>query len=169
MASDIPRLLIEAIARGDAVLFVGAGLSMGAGLPGWGELLAPLADEIGLPAERREDLLQVAQDYENKRGRQPLNDHIREKTDTTGIEPTDNHRRLAQLGIRTWVTTNYDDLLEKTLDRVGQSFAKVVRDQNLPYTSSDQVTLIKLHGDRQDPDTIVITRRDYNTFSGAFP
>jgi len=31
---NIPDELVKSIARGDAVLFVGAGLSIGAGLPG---------------------------------------------------------------------------------------------------------------------------------------
>jgi hypothetical protein len=39
---DIPHELVQAIAEGSAVLFVGAGLSQGAGLPGWAALLAPL-------------------------------------------------------------------------------------------------------------------------------
>ena len=116
---DIPKALVQALIRGDVVLFVGAGLSIGAGLPGWSKLLTPLADEIDLPADRRDDLLQVAQDYVNayNGNRQPLINHIRTYTDTAGIEPTANHVRLVHLGIRTWVTTNYDTLLEKTLDR----------------------------------------------------
>ena len=42
----------------------------------------------------------------------------------------------------------------------GERFTKVVRDQDLPYTSADTVTLVKLLGDRQQPDTIVITQQD---------
>jgi hypothetical protein len=33
----------SALAQGNLVLFVGAGLSMGAGLPGWPALVRPLA------------------------------------------------------------------------------------------------------------------------------
>ena len=69
METKIPRPLVEAIARGNAVLFCGAGLSMGAGLPGWSELLSPLAKDIGLTEDERDNLLQVAQDYELERGR----------------------------------------------------------------------------------------------------
>lgn len=166
---DIPFELVEAIARGDVVLFIGAGLSMGAGLPGWGQLLEPLADRIGLPATRRTDLLQVAQDYENERGRQALISYILQKVDTTSTPPTDNHRWLSRLGIQTWVTTNYDDLLEQILRETGQPYTLVVRDQDLPYTSTSQVTLVKMHGDRRQPDNIIITRRDYDTYFRRFP
>ena len=40
MSADIPRELVEQFARGNGVIFVGAGLSMGAGLPG-GVLCSP--------------------------------------------------------------------------------------------------------------------------------
>jgi hypothetical protein len=166
---EIPKPLVQAIARDDAVLFIGAGLSMGAGLPSWNQLLTPLADEIGLEGDERDDLLQVALDYELERGRQPLIDHILEKTKTTHTGPTDNHRRLADLGIDTWVTTNYDDLLELTLRDAGKDYVKVVLDQNLSYTRTDRVTLTKLHGDRLLPDSIVITERDYNTYFRESP
>ena len=106
--------------------------------------------------------------YEVNRGRQALVSHIIEQMDTIGKGPTDNHRRLFRLGVRTWVTTNYDDLIEQTLHEAGERFTKVVRDQDLPYTSADTVTLVKLLGDRQQPDTIVITQQDYYTYFCRF-
>ena len=105
---EIPHELVNAIVRGDAVLFIGAGLSVGAGLPGWNELLEPLANSISLPINLRIDTLKIAQYYQNKRGRNTLLNHVREKTDTTGKAPTQIHRRLTNLGIHTWFTSNYD-------------------------------------------------------------
>lgn len=165
----IPKALIHAIANDDVVLFVGAGLSIGAGLPGWDGLLQPLADEIALPDLLCSDPLQVAQYYESERGRWELINYIVKQTDSTAIKPTENHLRLTQLGIHTWVTTNYDDLLEKTLDGAKQPYRKIVKDQNIPFITTKSVTLIKLHGDREQPDTIVVTRRDYDTYHQRFP
>jgi hypothetical protein len=169
MHMTTPHELVEAIARGDAVLFVGAGLSVGAGLPGWGQLLAPLADRLGLPAAQRGDPLRVAQYYNGQRGTNALIDYLREQLDTTGKRPTENHRRLLRLGIRTWVTTNFDDLLEQTLRDGGERFSKVVRDRDLPYASADRLTLIKLHGEIEQPETVVITQQDYATYFRRFP
>jgi len=165
----IPDELVASIAGGNAVLFGGAGLSVGAGLPGWSQLIEPLADRIGLPATQRGDPLKVTQFYETQRGRQALISYIQDQIDTAGTRPTANHRRLARLGIRTWLTTNFDDLLEQTLRDSGERFAKVVRDHDLPYASADRLTLIKLHGDSAQPETIVITRQDYNTYARRFP
>jgi NAD-dependent SIR2 family protein deacetylase len=169
MTMDIPHELVDQFARGNGVIFVGAGLSQGAGLPGWGELLAPLADSISLPLHLRADPLKIAQHYENTRGRQALVSHVIKQTDTSGKGPTDNHRCLLRLGVRTWVTTNYDDLIEQALREAGERFTQVVRDQDLPYISADTATLVKLHGDRDQPDTIVVTQQDYNTFFRRFP
>ena len=72
---EIPHELVNAIVRGDAVLFIGAGLSIDAGLPGWNELLEPLANSISLPMALRADPLKVAQYYQNKRGRNALLNH----------------------------------------------------------------------------------------------
>jgi len=44
---NIPPELAEQFARGDGALFVGAGLSMGAGLPGWVGFIRPLAEAVG--------------------------------------------------------------------------------------------------------------------------
>jgi hypothetical protein len=166
---EIPSELAQAIAIGDCVLFLGAGLSVGAGLPNWSNLLAPLADEIQLPPARRDDLVKVAQYYENERGRSALIRHIVQQTDTANTKPTSSHDQLLPLALDTWLTTNFDDLLERTLQEAGQRFTKVVRDQNLPFASFDAVTIVKLHGDRLDPDTIVISEADYNNYSQRFP
>lgn len=169
MSTNIPFDLVEQFARGNGVILIGAGLSMDAGLPGWQALLTPLAESIRLPQDRRTDLLKVAQYYENTCGRQALIAHVQEQTDTVAGKPTDNHRRLARLGVRTWVTTYYDDLIEQTLREGGDRFNVVVRDQDLPYVSADAVTLLKLHGDRRQPDTIVISEQDYCTYFRRFP
>ncbi len=166
---NIPDELVAATTSGNAVLFVGVGLSMEAGLPSGDELITPLADRINLPANQRDDPFKVAQFYENQRGRNALISYIKDLTDTTGKLPTANHRRLARLGISTWITTNFDDLLEQTLRAAGVRFKTVVRDSDLSYASAGQLMLIKLHGDSAQPETIVITRQDYNTYARRFP
>ena len=43
--------LAQAIKRGNAVLFVGAGVSMSVGLPSWHSLVTHMVEELRLPAE----------------------------------------------------------------------------------------------------------------------
>ena len=164
---DIPQELVKQIAEGNGLLFVGAGLSMAAGLPGWSELLAPLCERVGCPPDT-EPLL-VAQHYETKYGRHALIRYIVERTQEPQIAPTRNHLLLARLPVRTWVTTNYDNLLELTLQQTSKPYQKIVRDQDLSYARADVITLVKLHGDSEQPDSIVITQDDYRAYFRTHP
>jgi hypothetical protein len=167
--------LANEILKGNAVLFIGAGLSRGAGLSGWEELVRGLASEIGYevpPVGRRiptEMLVKIPQYFENARGRHALLSRVLDASDTTNKQPTENHRLLAQLPIQTWVTTNWDDLLEMTLREAGRAYRLVIRDQDLPYQSTDTVSLLKMHGDRWQGDTIVITQEDYDSYFMRYP
>jgi|GEM_PF-2138578 len=165
----IPPDLIEQFARGNGVLIAGTGLARSAGLPGWAELFAPLADRMGLPPERRLDPLKVAQYVENDSGRPALIEHVQVQIDRPSLTPTETHRQLAHLGARTWVVTGFDDLSERAVRDRGERTVEVVRDQNLPYASSEAVTILKLHGDIQQPDTLVLTRSDYDSYFHRFP
>ena len=167
--ATIPPDLVEQFARGNGVLIVGTGLARTAGLPGWAELFELLADRIGLPPERRSDPLKVAQYTETEIGRPALIEHVQVQIDRPSVMPTDAHRQLARLGAQTWVVTGYDDLPERAVRDRGERTVEVVRDQNLPYASSEAVTILKLHGDVQQPDTLVLTRSDYDSYFHRFP
>lgn len=145
---------------GNAVLFIGAGLSIGAGLPGWDELVLPLAERIGYSGD---DLLKAAQYYENRKGRHALISHLRDRLDTTGITPTENHRLLAGLPIDIVFTTNFDDLLERAYRGAGRAVNLVVGATELPYWDESKVNLVKLHGTHYRPASFIITERDYHT------
>ena len=159
---DIPRELVEDIVDGKVTLFVGAGLSVDAGLPDWDTLIRPLADRLGIPGTVPLNHLDVVSEYAATASRVRLVKHIQDETDTTDKNPTDNHRRLARLGIRNWITTNYDDLIERTLQQMGQRYNLVRQSIALPFIGPDAVILMQLHGTRQEPGSLVITREDYN-------
>jgi hypothetical protein len=157
---DIPDELVEQLRRHNVVLLVGAGLSAGAGLPGWGALVRPLAERIGYKGD---DPLKAAQFYENSRGRQALISYLREQLDTTHVEPTENHALLTQLPVNIVFTTNFDGLLEQAYRRAGRPVNLLVGAAELPYYDESKVNLFKLHGTFDRPDTFVITAEDYNT------
>lgn len=164
---DIPDPLVREIKAGNVVLFVGPGLSRGAGLPSWTELIRPLAQEIDVPADT--DPLKIAQYYELERGRHALIQYVLDATDASNRQPTDTHFCLAQLPVQTWLTTNYDDLIERAFSKRKTRYRKVVQDQDLPYLSSDETSLVKMHGDREQPNSIIITEQDYFTYFKRFP
>jgi hypothetical protein len=159
-SSLVPQELVEQLDKGNVVLFVGAGLSIGAGLSGWGALVRPLAKRIGYGGD---DLLKAAQYYENRKGRHTLISYLRDHLDTVGIEPTQNHDLLTRLPVNILFTTNFDDLLERAYRKAGRPVNLVVGATELPFWDESRVNLVKLHGTCDRPGSIVITEQDYHT------
>lgn len=84
------------------------------------ELLRDLAVELKLDVDKEHDLISVAQYHFNKFKRGKINNKIINEftTLTTGSE---NHKILSRIGIDTFWTTNYDQLIEKTLEANGKT------------------------------------------------
>jgi hypothetical protein len=155
--------IVSKIVRGRAVLFVGAGLSVGAGLPSWKEFASELAAEIGCSTTLSPP--DIAQYYENEKGRHALYTKLRTKLKEKAVSYNDNHRKLVSLGFRTIITTNYDRLLEDALRACGYEFHSVINEADASYWDEEkEIQLLKLHGDIENADSIVLTRKDYNSF-----
>lgn len=163
--------LKQRLADGEVCTFVGAGLSMGAGLPGWYDLLVELAGRIDydLPPRRwatGDALIDAAQAYVNRMGLHSLLSFLKERLDTTRIQPTAAHRALASLPLALVFTANYDDLLERAFRDEGKRVEVVVRDGSIPFMrrGPDTVNIVKLYGDLGQPDTVVLARQQYDNF-----
>src|SRR6185437_12033981 len=143
--------------------FVGAGLSSGAGLPGWHSLVRRLGDDLGLPWSDRHDYLDLAQWYRERFGRERLAAVLRELY-ATPAKPTLAHYLLMSLPVRHVITTNYDDLLERALDGLKRHPVKVLHQEDVARTGQNEVFVVKLHGDLAHPDEIILTRDDYDEF-----
>lgn len=166
----IPEELVERLQRGEVVLFIGAGISRNAGLPGWVELIGPLSKLTGggWPAREAdintEHLLTMARYYENKFGRNALIRFLQDKLDTTTVPPSSIHYAVSLLPVKTLFTTNFDDLLERGFQALQIPHQCIVREPELAYWREDQVQIIKLCGDLSRPESIQITRADFNTY-----
>jgi hypothetical protein len=161
------------LVEGNAALFAGAGLSVGAGYVDWRELIRPLSVELDLDIELESDLVAVAQFHVNASG---ANRHKLHKAVIEALSPdnapTENHRLLARLPIRTWWTTNYDKLIENALREAGKVVdVKSAVPQLATTRPNRDATIYKMHGDVDRPDEAVATRDDYERYStdrGAF-
>jgi hypothetical protein len=147
--------------RGDLVLFMGAGVSAGAGLPAWQALLDDVAQYVGLGPEecarlRRLDVRDQASVIQRRlEPAQTLQQALEPFIDRTTYALT--HAHLASLPTREAVTTNYDRLFEEAVAAVDGPIAV------LPYqpAGAGQRWLLKLHGSIERNDSIVLTRNDY--------
>jgi NAD-dependent SIR2 family protein deacetylase len=160
------RTYAKAISDRNAVVLVGAGLSIPAGLVNWKELMRSIASEIGLDVEREHDLVAVAQYHLNERGgRQRINQTLVNEF-SERAQVTENHRILARLPISTYWTTNYDHLLEDALKGEGKRADVKITAESLATTLSGRDAVVyKMHGDVSDAAKAVLTKDDYESYS----
>lgn len=159
------------LSAGNVVAFVGAGMSAGAGLPGWYKMISELSLRVGyeLPPSQwasGETLIDAAQYYINREGLHSLIAFLKDRLDTTNKEPTLAHQALARLPISMVFTANYDDLLERAYRDAGKRVQLVVSDRSLPFLRRDPdiTNLVKLYGDLDQPETIVLARQQYESY-----
>jgi hypothetical protein len=149
----------------ELALFLGAGVSMSAGLPSWSTLLDLLARRAGIPADEAAELRMLpAQDAATLIVRtlhEPLEHALSAvlAADKYGL----SHALLAALPMWEAVTTNYDDLFERAWTAIGR------RPAVLPFepAQADRPYLLKLHGDLTRRRNVVLTRDQYLRFEGA--
>ena len=124
-------LRISQLARdGRLVVFLGAGASMGAGLPSWGDLLAKLASRADLDEQEREELRHLEHRDAGRILDQRLTAHgglAAAVVDETKAQRCSLlHQLVASLPIREAVTTNYDTLFESAWRAVALEPSRVL-------------------------------------------
>lgn len=152
------------IKNGDAAIFAGAGLSASAGFVNWKGLLKDLAEELKLDVEKEYDLIGLAQYHCNRFKRGKINNKIINEF-TTMSKGSANHKLLSKIGINTFWTTNYDQLIEKTLEADGKKVEKKIRNEDFARNIKKKDAIIyKMHGDKDSPDEAVLIKDDYETY-----
>ena len=156
---------LKHLINGEAAIFAGAGLSVGAGFVNWKELLRDIAREIDLEIDKETDLISLAQFHVNERGgRGGLNQKIIDEF-TEDAELTDNHRILARLPIRSFWTTNYDCLLEIALEGTNKRVDVKHTPSQLANTKYKREAVVyKMHGDVKHPQQATLTKDDYEQY-----
>jgi Tfp pilus assembly protein PilF len=158
---EIPLPLLKRLRSGECMIFVGAGLSLAAGMPSWRGLVDRLRAAIpGCP--RDASFTQVAEFYEILHKREGLHDAVR-KLIPADVEPTAAHRHLMALRPRRIFTTNYDLLLERAAAQAGLT-ATVLRTDSTPEAEEADIQIVKVHGDIVDLERMVITSSNFDDF-----
>jgi NAD-dependent SIR2 family protein deacetylase len=177
--SQADQELIRSIAReveaGSCVFFLGAGVSIEAGMPGGSELAEMLARKAGWEYNG-EPLQQIAGKYATLRSpvKSVIHDYLKRCLSDAKVGHIDAHHALACMADKLDVilTTNWDNLLEDAFDAsrtARDSYQRVYRDVHVPTLQSAKTTIVKLHGHIDDPSSYVVTQEDCKAFQRRHP
>lgn len=187
--------MAEKVEKQECVLFLGSAIHApstkgpckypkGLGPPIGNELSRLLAHQTRyarvFPRQDKTNLLRTSQHYESTFSRHSLIEEI-EKQIHRGKEPSPALRALALLNFPLVITTNYDQLYERTLEELIAARRVEATDYTVSIYSPDKNAptvpcpplnkltsrnpfILKIHGDISQPASIVITDEDYIKF-----
>ncbi|MGV2287834.1 SIR2 family protein [Trinickia sp. YCB016] len=183
--NQIARLR-NVLQKPDTVLLIGSGVSLWSGLPTWGGLIHELATYVtslgrDAGAISKElnggDLLLAASYGVFELSQSEFSSFIRKFCGSESFKPAEIHRLLIELGPTSFVTTNYDTLIEDAADnnfvsRAGRRL-QVVNNRNFVeigqiIQSSSRDFIFKYHGDIRDSESIILTREQYQSLKSKF-
>lgn len=163
------ELLFEKIRKEEVILWAGAGLSISSGFPS-GEKLKQiiydsLTDDEKQQIDKNSSLDVLADNVVTLRSsRNHLIDILNKEFSKTPVIESVVHKNIALIPhFKTIITTNYDRLIEGSI----KNSIPIYNDKRIPYINNDRKTkVIKVHGDLEDPDSLIITKEDYNKLIG---
>jgi hypothetical protein len=163
----IPNDLLQDHADRKLILFAGAGVSMGLGLPSWDTLVNHIAEDLDFKDDEFKKLgtfLELAEFYQLRKGSiGPLRSWMDTHFHSPDIDITTSkvHKKIVEIGFPVIYTTNYDRWLEKSHDAFGRPYDKIVDIFDFTRTHPDRTQIIKYHGDFDNDKSIVLTETSY--------
>jgi len=159
--------LVDALVERRLVLFVGAGVSQGLGLPSWEGLVRHMAQQLGYHPElflSLGDNYTLAEFYELKMGKLgPLRSWMDTEFHRPSIDIAASavHKSIVDLDFPIVYTTNYDRWLERAYAHHGRDFDKITGVNDIARARVGLPQIVKYHGDFDDDATLVLTESSY--------
>lgn len=154
----------EYILNEEASIFVGTGLSMNSGLPGWKELLAPCFEQLNIKTNEETNLYKIAQYYANDFSDSILRRMVNEQINKY-YESNDVLKALLKIKFKSIWTTNYDKLIEKEFENHRVPYNVIYDEKNLSQIETgDKVNIYKINGDISSPNNMVLTQEDFERY-----
>lgn len=167
---ELQRIL-NASQNNALTFFVGAGVSALSGAPTWKALIHAISDKLGRTRKDEyssDEYLQIPQMFYYSLGenKEEYYRFVKEQLYSASLLPNTIHREMLNLNPVSFITTNYDTLLEDAAVQYCQSFKVVSRDEDVPTIFGDRF-ILKLHGDFKH-NNFVLKEEDYLNYSENF-
>jgi hypothetical protein len=175
-------LLLGRIKDGKCTPFLGAGACVGK-IPSGSQIAFEWAKKYGYPMEDSYDLIRVAQfvavikdpTTPKELMCKKINEIIKEVPPSYFENPDEPHGVLADLPLSVYITTNYDDFMERSLKSRGKApiqeycrWNKNIKKRKRMYPDFDPTPekplVFHLHGIYEVPESLVLTEDDYLDF-----
>lgn len=168
LLKNIPKTLQEDFVENRVVPFVGAGFSknaiapVGTAILDWDGLGRAVASYI--PNYDYTNAIDALSLFETEFSRAKLIEIIAKELKIYSMKPGKAHRAFCALNFEAICTTNFDFLIEQALTESATPFSTIVSEDRLPINIQEKTKVIKMHGDFNHPEHMVITEDDYDCF-----
>ena len=164
---DFERI-INASKNHSLTFFVGAGVSCISGAPSWKNIIDKICTQIGKPIQETyssDENLKLAQMLYIHLNKDKYNQFM-EECIPNNLLPNDIHKKLFVLNPVSFITTNFDELLETAAMQECQNFISIVHDKEVATINGSKY-ILKIHGDIKHKN-IVFKEEDYLNYSNNF-
>lgn len=174
LLKHLPTPLLSALVTGDVIPFIGAGFSKNCEgpisnpMPDWNALGKAIAAEMS-DYEFDGNPVEALSAYEGRYKRATLVDTLRRILQSDHIRPGDAHRLLVESFRGVVCTTNFDSLIESAFVEKGINPIVITSEDGLSTLNDKKVSVIKVHGDLNHPERLVVTESDYDAFISKNP
>ena len=157
--------IISKIRRGEIILWIGSGFSSLAGYPTGSQLVQIIKDELNFDEKQyfknNSHLDEVADEFVQLRSRKEL-ESILSKIFKEMPQNLMYHKIVSEIPqIEKIITTNYDKSFEYAY---GNDIFPIISDKNFSAIPRNKVSLLKIHGDIDVPNSMIITKSDYRNY-----
>lgn len=172
---ELPEEIINAALDGDLVLFIGAGVSIQAGLPSWEDLASNILNDLQTVGCLNFAQLKQLKDLDPKKRLTIAYQIAKENNETINLtKHLDNvhgditiYKYINEIGC-SCVTTNYDELLSPVLPEQEDGAETLKTGERIISIDTDSVaklnklgTVAHIHGSVSDENTMVVTTKKY--------
>lgn len=164
--NEFTKKFAERCKEDNAAIFLGAGMSVDAGLPSWKELFSPLANEINIDIENTNyQIYDIAQFYANRFGKNELYKKIGKEINKI-LNSSKALDELCSMQCNSIWTTNFDQVIENNLSKMGKITNVISKEADLISCDLNKnINIFKLNGDIRDIQNAVITKSDLEKYN----